>query len=143
MAYFGEAPETIRQKHIKAGLIYALWLFLSGENERLQQEIRKLRKYIGQLEDRQEREQCLGELEFCWVRPSIMMWKPWRLILKSRCSCCGSRYAFSRRRLSGAAVPIYFVYVLPSGRYAAENPGCFSAGYGILLPSGAESRRRF
>lgn len=64
MAYFGEAPETIRQKHIKAGLIYALWLFLSGENERLQQEIRKLRKYIGQLEDRQEREQCLGELEF-------------------------------------------------------------------------------
>lgn len=63
MAYFGEAPETIRQKHIKAGLIYALWLFLSGENERLQQEIRKLRKY-GQLEDRQEREQCLGELEF-------------------------------------------------------------------------------
>ena len=32
MAYFGEAPETIRQKHIKAGLIYALWLFLSGEN---------------------------------------------------------------------------------------------------------------
>ena len=63
MAYFGEAPETIRQKHIKAGLIYALWLFLSGENERLQQEIRKLRKYIGQLEDRQEREQCLGELE--------------------------------------------------------------------------------
>ena len=50
MAYFGEAPETIRQKHIKAGLIYALWLFLSGENERLQQEIRKLRKYIGQLE---------------------------------------------------------------------------------------------
>lgn len=108
MAYFGEAPETIRQKHIKAGLIYALWLFLSGENERLQQEIRKLRKYIGQLEDRQEREQCLGELEFCWVRPSIMMWKPWRLILKSRCSCCGSRYAFSRRRLSGAAVPILF-----------------------------------
>lgn len=64
MAYFGEAPETIRQKHIKAGLIYALWLFLSGENERLQEEIRKLRKYIGQLEDRQEREQCLGELEF-------------------------------------------------------------------------------
>ena len=64
MAYFGEAPETIRQKHIKAGLIYALWLFLSGENERLQQEIRKLRKYIGQLEDRQERGQCLGELEF-------------------------------------------------------------------------------
>lgn len=64
MAYFGEAPETIRQKHIKAGLIYALWLFLSGENECLQQEIRKLRKYIGQLEDRQEREQCLGELEF-------------------------------------------------------------------------------
>ena len=64
MAYFGEAPETIRQKHIKAGLIYALWLFLSGENERLQQEIRKLRKYIGQLKDRQEREQCLGELEF-------------------------------------------------------------------------------
>ena len=45
-------------------MIYALWLFLSGENERLQQEIRKLRKYIGQLEDRQEREQCLGELEF-------------------------------------------------------------------------------
>ena len=64
MAYIGEAPETIRQKHIKAGLIYALWLFLSGENERLQEEIRKLRKYIGQLEDRQEREQCLGELEF-------------------------------------------------------------------------------
>lgn len=27
---------------------------------------------------------------------------------KSRCSCCGSRYAFSRRRLSGAAVPIRF-----------------------------------
>lgn len=64
MAYFGEAPETIRQKHIKAGLIYALWLFLSGENEQLQQEIMELRKYIGQLEDRQEREQCLGELEF-------------------------------------------------------------------------------
>ena len=64
MAYFAEAPETVRQKHIKAGLIYALWLFLSSESELLQQEIRKLRQYIDLLEDRQEREQCLGELEF-------------------------------------------------------------------------------
>ena len=143
MAYFGEAPETIRQKHIKAGLIYALWLFLSGENERLQQEIRKLRKYIGQLEDRQEREQCLGELEFLLGETQYNDVEAMALILKSRCSCCGSRYAFSRRRLSGARCQFDFVYVLPSGRYAAENPGCFSAGYGILLPSGAESRCRF
>lgn len=125
MAYFGEAPETIRQKHIKAGLIYALWLLLSGENERLQEEIRKLRKYIGQLEDRQEREQCLGELEFCWVRPSIMMWKPWRLILKVAAAAAAAGTLFLAADYLGRRCQFYFVYVLPSGRYAAENPGCF------------------
>ena len=51
-------------KAYQSGLDLCAVAVLSGENERLQEEIRKLRKYIGQLEDRQEREQCLGELEF-------------------------------------------------------------------------------
>ena len=109
MAYFGEAPETIRQKHIKAGLIYALWLFLSGENEQLQQEIMELRKYIGQLEDRQEREQCLGELEFLLGETKYNDVEAMAAYFKKlRCCCEASRYAFSLRRLSGAAVPIRF-----------------------------------
>lgn len=64
MAYFAEAPETTRQKHIKAGLIYGLWLFLSGEKLLLEVEIKELQRHIALLEDQEEREQCLGELEF-------------------------------------------------------------------------------
>ena len=64
MAYFAEAPETIRQKHIKAGLIYGLWLFLSGEKLLLEMEIKELQRHIALLADQEEREQCLGELEF-------------------------------------------------------------------------------
>lgn len=108
MAYFGEAPEAIRQKHIKAGLIYALWLFLSGENERLQQEIRKLRKYIGQLEDRQEREQCLGELEFLLGETQYNDVEAMAAYFKKSLQLLRQPVRFSRRRLSGAAVPIRF-----------------------------------
>ena len=143
MAYFGEAPETIRQKHIKAGLIYALWLFLSGENERLQQEIRKLRKYIGQLEDRQEREQCLGELEFLLGETQYNDVEAWRLILKSRCSCCGSRYAFSRRRLSGAAVPILFCLCFTVRPVRCRKPWMFFRRLWHIITVWCRITRRF
>ena len=119
--------------------------FLSGENERLQEEIRKLRKYIGQLEDRQEREQCLGELEFLLGETQYNDVEAMAvLILKSRCSCCGSRYAFSRRRLSGAAVPILFLFMFYRQAGTLQKTlDVFPQVYGILLPSGAESRCRF
>lgn len=64
MTYFEECPQKIRKKHINAGLIYGLWLFLSGENELLAEELVRLRSYIDVISDVGERCQCMGELEF-------------------------------------------------------------------------------
>lgn len=78
---------------------------------------------------------------FAGWEPSIMMWKPWRLILKSLL-LPRQPIRFSRRKTIWGSGANSFVYVLPSDRYC-RKPWMFSAGYGILLPSGAESRCRF
>ena len=63
-AYFAECPAAIRSQHIQAGLIYAIWLFVSGAGDALALELERLKNWIDAIEDDCERSQCLGELEF-------------------------------------------------------------------------------
>lgn len=73
MAYFAEAPETTRQKHIKAGLIYGLWLFLSGESCFWKWRSKSCKDISPCLRTKRSMSSAWGNWSFCWGRPGIMM----------------------------------------------------------------------